>query len=269
MVGTLQWLALEVKYLDRAQSFYEAFLDLDVREESDQETVLAAGNSSLVLREPGAVPRGGLHTHYAFSIPHDEYDQWYARLDDRFDLIEHTFGEQKSLYFYDMAGNCVELGQSDVDGPGIDGIFEVVLEVESLPVAHEFYEALGFETVDVGNERSRVRLSSGTFDIELWEPQLGLADARGGVHVDIGIEVDLSNLLTEPVASTSVVETDRSETDTDPASSNTGGETEISNHFPEAIQRSALGIEVLDAGYRFRDPDGHYVTLVETNTANS
>ena len=242
MVDTLQWLALEVKNLDRAQSFYEAFLDLDVREEREHETELAAGDSSLILREPGDVPRGGLHTHYAFSIPHDEYDRWYELLDERFDLIEHTFGEQKSLYFYDMAGNCVELGQSDVDGPGIDGIFEVVLEVESLPVAHDFYEALGFETIDVGDERSRVRLTSGTFDIELWEPQLGLADARGGVHVDIGIEMDTSE---------------------------SDDETDTSERFPETVRNTALGIEAVNAGYRIRDPDGHYVTLVETNRANS
>ncbi len=30
MLTDLRWLALEVKYLDRAQSFYESFLDLDV-----------------------------------------------------------------------------------------------------------------------------------------------------------------------------------------------------------------------------------------------
>ncbi|MFT4946436.1 MAG: catechol-2,3-dioxygenase, partial [Natronomonas sp.] len=65
MLDGLRWLALEVKYLDRAQSFYEVFLDLDVRSTSDHEVALAAGETDLVLRRPQGVPRGGLHTHYA------------------------------------------------------------------------------------------------------------------------------------------------------------------------------------------------------------
>ncbi len=232
MLTKLQWLALEVKYLDRTQAFYEAFLDLSDRRESEHETALAAGNTDLILREPSGVPRGGLHTHYAFSIPAEEYETWYERLDERFDLVEHTFGDSRSLYFYDPETNCVELGQSAVDGPGIDGIFEVVLEVESLDRAQTFYERLGLEVTDTGDQRSRVRLTTGEFDIELWEPQLGLADARGGVHVDIGIEAE------------------------SPADS------------AAAVSDMALDIATPDAESapetrRIRDPDGHYVTLVQ------
>jgi len=226
MVDTLQWLALEVKYLDRAQSFYEAFLELDVVREDDTEAVLAAGGTELILRRPSGVPRGGLHTHYACSIPREEYDSWYSRLDERFELVEETFGDSKSLYFYDTEGNCVELGQSTVEGPGVDGIFEVVFEVEDLPGAEAFYERLGFETVDEGADRKRVRMSSGSFDIELWEPHLGLADARGGVHVDVGIGT------------------------ADPAAT------------AERVSDDALAVETIDAGYRIRDPDGHYISVV-------
>lgn len=227
MVDTLQWLALEVKYLDRAQSFYEAFLELDVVRETESETILDTGGTELILRTPSGVPRGGLHTHYACSIPREEYDSWYSRLDDRFDLVEETFGDSKSLYFYDTEGNCVELGQSDVAGPGVDGIFEVVFEVEDLASAASFYERLGFETVDTGQDRKRVRMSSGSFDIELWEPHLGLADARGGVHVDVGIGT------------------------TDPAAT------------AQRVSDDALATEAIDAGYRIRDPDGHYISLLE------
>ncbi len=227
MLTELQWLALEVKYLDRTQAFYEAFLDLDVRSESAHETALAAGETDLILREPSSVPRGGLHTHYAFSIPADEYDRWYTRLDERFDLVEHTFGDSRSLYFYDPETNCVELGQSAVDGPGIDGIFEVVLEVEDLDRAQQFYEQLGFDLTDTGDQRNRVRMTTGSFDIELWEPQLGLADARGGVHVDIGVQAE------------------------------TPAET------AKAVESLALRVETPNAETRrIRDPDGHYVTLV-------
>jgi len=225
MIDELRWLALEVKYLDRAQSFYEAFLDLEVREEREREAVLAAGESDLILRAPGDVPRGGLHTHYALSIPRDEYDDWYDRLDQRFDLVEETFGDATSLYFYDPDGNCVELGQSDVERPGIDGVFEVVFEVEDLPTARSFYEALGFEVVDEGGERPRVRMTSGEFDIELWEPQLGLADGRGGVHVDAGISA------------------------ADPGA--------IAN----AVSDVAQAVTPTEDGVRIRDPDGHYISL--------
>jgi catechol-2,3-dioxygenase len=228
MLGTLEWLALEAKYLDRTQAFYEAFLDLEVRREREGEMAFAAGDLDLILRAPGGVPRGGIHTHYAFSIPAPEYDQWYDRLDDRFDLVEHTFGESKSLYFYDPDGNCVELGQSSVEGPGIDGIFEVVLEVESLDRAEPFYEELGFETVDRGEQRKRIRMTTGSLALELWEPHLGLADARGGLHVDFGVEAD------------------------DPAA------------IADRVADNARRIEETDGGVRVVDRDGHYLSLVES-----
>ena len=223
-----RWLALEVPHLDRATSFYEAFLDLDVRRETDSEAALAAGDADLILRAPGDVPRGGLHTHYALSIPADRYDHWHDRLDERFDLHEAEFGDARSLYFFDLVGNCVELGQRDVDDSAgaIAGIFEVVLEVENLEVATDFYERLGFEVVDRGDDRRRVRLTVGEFDLELWEPQLGIADARGGVHVDLGVGAD------------------------EPAS------------VAARVEEVALGVETLDDGVRIRDPEGHYLTIL-------
>lgn len=226
MLGGLDWLALEVKYLDRARSFYETFLDMPVLEARDSEVALEAGDSTLVLRTPRDVPRGGLHTHYAMAIPFEEYDRWYDRLDERFDLVEHDFGEATSLYFYDTEGNCVELGQADVQRPGIDHVFEVVLEVEDLDRAETFYERLGFDVVGRGETRSRVRLSTGVLDFELWEPHLGLADARGGVHVDVGIA------CRDPESAVSSVRDD------------------------------ALRVEAVESGIRLRDEDGHYVTLV-------
>jgi len=227
MLDGLRWLALEVKYLDRAQSFYEAFLNLDVRSTSDHEVAFEVGETDLILRRPRTVPRGGLHTHYAMSIPRDEYDSWYERLDERFKLVEHTFGNSKSLYFYDTEGNCVELGQSDAAGPGVDGMFEVVFEVEQLDRAQSLYERLGFETVDEGDERKRVRMTAGSFDIELWEPHLGLADARGGIHVDVGIEAE------------------------SPAD------------VVAAVREDMLRVTEIDGGYRLVDPDGHSLGLLE------
>lgn len=230
---SLRWLALEVKYLDPAASFYRRHLDLPVVREIDTEVAFAAGDTDLVLRSPSTVPRGGLHTHYALSTPAAEYSDWWERLSPHFDLTEFEFGTSKSLYFYDTEGNCVEIGQSDDESTGesetITGVFEVVLEVESLARAESFYTALGCDVVDRGDERKRIRLTAGSFDIELWEPQLGIADARGGVHVDLGLETNDSDL-------DSVTLLDR-------------------------IDTLAASVEELDDGFQVKDPDGHYVTI--------
>jgi len=199
MLSGLSWLALEVKDVAVAREFYGGTLSMRALDDGDlpgwlarsgEQAAFAAGDTALVCRRPDAVPRGGLHTHYAMSIPAGEYDDWWSELADAgFDLDEHTFGDAKSLYLYDPDGNCVELGQQPVDGPGIDGVFEVVLEVADLDAAQGFYRDLGFETVDEGANRKRVRMH-GPMALELWEPHLGLADARGGVHVDLGFASD-------------------------------------------------------------------------------
>jgi catechol-2,3-dioxygenase len=226
MLDALRWLALEVKYLDPALAFYREHLALPVARRTDDEAVLTAGDTDLVLRTPSTVPRGGLHTHYAASTAASAYDDWWDRLSESFDLQEHTFGPVRSLYFYDTEGNCVEIMGRDDSGAGINGVMEVVLEVEDLARAEAFYTALGMAVVDRGANRKRVRLSAGLFDFELWEPHLGLADARGGVHVDLGIEAR------EPAAAV------------------------------EAVREEALAVEALAGGYRVRDPDGHYLTFL-------
>jgi catechol-2,3-dioxygenase len=227
MLSSLSWLALEVKYLDPAVEFYTTQLDLPVRERTETEARLGAGDTDLVLRTPSGVPRGGLHTHYAFSIPGAGYDDWFERLAADFDLHEERFGPVRSLYFYDTEGNCVELMGSDDAGEGVTGLVEVVLEVEDLDRAVSFYGSLGMETVDVGESRTRVRLTAGPFDFELWEPHLGLADARGGVHVDLGFGVES---VEDCVA---------------------------------AVADEGLSVERRDGWARVRDPDGHYLTFRE------
>ncbi|OVE85866.1 VOC family protein [Natronolimnobius baerhuensis] len=228
MLTGLAWLALETKSLEQARSFYADLLELSCRERGERELVFAAGETDLVVRRPDSVPRGGVHTHYAFSIPATEYDDWWDQLSTAgYDLEDAQFGELTSLYLYDPDGNCVELGQSDVAGPGIDGIFEVVLEVEDLERSQAFYAALGFETVDMGADRKRVRMSlNGSTALELWEPHLGIADARGGVHVDLGFETS------EP----------------------TGALEAVSDHVQQVDH-------VADERVVVRDPDGHVITF--------
>jgi catechol-2,3-dioxygenase len=224
MLSGLSWLALEAKHLDRAREFYATYLDLSVVREGDGEVVFDAGESNLVLREPGGVPRGGVHTHFAFAAPTDRYDEWYDSLAASFDLTEFDFGGAKSLYFYDPDGNCVEIGSVGDGESAITDIFEIVLEVEDLARAESFYRSLGFAVVDRGDQRRRLRLG-GPVDLELWEPQLGIADARGGLHVDVGFVAD------------------------DPAAA------------AEAVREEAWAVVEVDEGTRVRDPDGHYLSF--------
>ena len=204
MLTGLHRLGLEVKDIDATRAFYEdrlGFVPVERPDGADSESGVAyavgAGMEATTLRfrRPTEVPRGGVHTHYAFSTTPQAYARWGQRLSD-LDPVEFSFGAVDSLYVYDPAGHCVEIGGFDSEGggsrsdiaddtiPPLSGLFEVVLEVTDLPTAEDRYRRLGFEVVDRGQRRRRVRLS-GPVDIELWEPQLGIADARGGLHVDL------------------------------------------------------------------------------------
>ena len=224
MLGSLDRVGLETTDLATTRRFYEETLDLDVTDSGPTHVAYAAGEQTLILRAPAGVPRGGVHTHYAFSIPRGEYDDWWDRLSGDHDLEEARFGDARSLYCVDPAGHCVELGQRDVPGPGIDGIFEVVLEVRDLERARSLYAALGFETVSEGAERPRVRMH-GPVDLELWEPHLGIADAQGGLHVDLGfVDADLPAVAT-------------------------------------VLEERACELERTDGRLRAIDPDGHHLVV--------
>lgn len=225
MLSGLRWLALEAWFLDRARDWYETHLDLSPERVGDGEAVYDVGGTRLVLREPGAVPRGGVHVHYALATPTDRYDDWWDRLADDHDLDEVTFGSARSLYCYDPDDHCVEIGERGSGNRPLDGVFEVAIEVEDLDRATAFYRDLGFEVVDRGSDRERARLD-GPMALELWEPQRGLADARGGVHADLGFTAD------------------------DPAAA------------VDRVADRACSVTDLDDGKRIRDPDGHYLTLL-------
>lgn len=238
MLESLRWLALEVKYLDRARAVYVDRLGLPVRRRAVGGLDLAIEPRSvdLRLRTPGSTPRGGLHTHFALATPRDAYRAWRERLSAYYSLEEHRFGNSRSLYFHDPDDHCVEIGQTDdgaedAGGPTVTGIFEVALEVLDLERATAFYRRLGFETVDRGEDRRRVRLA-GPVALELWEPQLGLADARAGVHVSMGFDAP------------------------DPAA------------IATAVRDMACDVGELDGkdGIRITDPDGH-VLVVRTTDA--
>ncbi|MDH5021374.1 VOC family protein [Halobacterium rubrum] len=238
MLSTLSALALEVHHLDRAATWYETHLGVDgVR--GEHEAHYEVGETTLVLREPSSVPRGGLHVHYALATPTSHYENWLTALQADFDVVEFDFGGARSLYVDDPDSHCVEVGTAGPDSVGGDaspagpsdrpltGVFEVALEVEALDRAEAFYTDLGFAAVDRGDDRNRVRLD-GPVALELWEPQRGIADARGGVHADLRFEVA------------------------------------DSERAADAVSERACAVDAFDDGSRrVRDPDGHYLTFHE------
>jgi|APHM01.1.fsa_nt_gi hypothetical protein len=99
----------------------------------------------------------------------------------------------------------------------------IVLEVTDLDRALAFYRALGVELTD--RQERRVQLSAGQLELALCEPQLGRADARGGVHVDFGMK--------------------------------TANPKEVAASLPADVS-----VEHREDGtVSVRDPDGHVVTL--------
>jgi catechol-2,3-dioxygenase len=231
MLSTLSALALEVHHLTPAADWYETHLNLD-GERGEHEARYRVGETDLVLREPSTVPRGGLHVHYALSTPAARYDGWLADLDDQFDVVEFDFGSARSLYVDDPDGHCVEIGTGGEGGEeSLTGVFEVALEVEDLARAETFYGDLGFDVVDRGDGRERTRLQ-GPMALELWEPQRGIADARGGVHADLRFEAP------DPTAAAEAVADRACSVETVARSDGTG-----------------------EGAYRVRDPDGHYLTF--------
>ncbi len=242
MLSRLRWLGLETAVPDAARAFYDTVVT-DRVEKPDPAAVagderpgdalvyrVGGGDpeTRLVLRRPTATPRGGVHTHYALSVPESEYADWRAHLAADHPVVEHDFGAMRSLYVEDPDGHCLELAGTDVTGPGVDGVFEVVLEVRDIDRARGFYEDLGYERTDAGGDRLRLGGPGAMPDLELWEPRLGIADARGGLHVDLGVAAP------DPAAVADVL-ADRART----------------------VWRAPDGDAV-----RVVDPDGHHLTVV-------
>lgn len=190
----LDWLCLAAADPTALVAYYREVLGLRT---TDAPSIAGPPVAAALSVPPGALgirpltvlPSGGVHTHFAISVTPARYDELADRLGERTTVTERRFGGRRSLYHHDPAGHCVEFGERDgFDGP-VGPLFEVVLEVADLSRALERYRAIGFEVVDRGHDRPRRRLA-GPFDLELWEPHLGIADARGGTHVDLGVRVD-------------------------------------------------------------------------------
>jgi catechol-2,3-dioxygenase len=78
------------------------------------------------------------------------------------------------------------------DAIPVNGVSELVLEVVDLAAAEAFYAGVfGLPVVDRWEDGGRIWLMAGTQTrIGLWQPQLGIASGRGGLHVHYALHID-------------------------------------------------------------------------------
>ncbi len=225
VISSLAWLGLAISDPERANAFYEPLLGAPAR--VDGELRYAVGAGQLRLKPPGAHPRGGDHVHYAFSAGTSGYARAKETLGAAGPIEEHDLGVYTSVYAFDPDDHCVEVANRDAGDGAITELFEIVLEVEALARAEAWWDRFDPTLMDRGETRRRTRLDMGPFELELWEPQQGIADAAPGAHVDMGLRVD------------------------DLASAR------------DALEDTGHARHELADGFSVRDPDGHRVALLE------
>ncbi len=189
MIASLAWLGLAVADPEDANAFYEPLLGPPNASDTG-EVRYVVGGSELRLKPPGSTPRGGAHVHYAFSTGERGYARAKETLADAGPLEEHDLDVYRSVYAFDPDDHCVEVANRDDDTNELTGLFEIVLEVDALDRAEAWYDRFDPVLMDRGASRRRTRLDMGPFELELWEPQRGIADAAPGKHVDIGLIVE-------------------------------------------------------------------------------
>jgi len=122
-------LVLETDDVARLQGFYEE-LGLEVLAEEDDRTWLRVGRRCrLGIWSPGEKEysdRGGRHVHFALSVGAEGLDALSSELREGGveveGPVEHDGGD-RSAYFFDPAGNRVELWDFFRDGEGAeDGV---------------------------------------------------------------------------------------------------------------------------------------------------
>jgi catechol-2,3-dioxygenase len=120
-------LTLETPDLQRAAAFYEQVVGLRALSRARDRVWLAVGESArLGLWSPGRKEfgdEGGRHVHFAFSVPRGGLKDLERRLRtagvEVTGPVEHDGGD-RSLYFFDPAGNRVEAWDFLTHGSGAE-----------------------------------------------------------------------------------------------------------------------------------------------------
>jgi catechol-2,3-dioxygenase len=122
-------LVLETEDVGALARFYRELGLEPILEEDDRVWLAAGERCRLGIWPPGEKEhddRGGRHVHFALSVDHDRLDELTGGLRERGvevdGPVEHEGGDL-SVYFFDPAGNRVELWTFFRDGDGArDGV---------------------------------------------------------------------------------------------------------------------------------------------------
>ena len=118
-------LILQTGYLKTLEEFYSSLLEVPVQEISAREIVVKIGVTDLIFVETSEMEP---FYHFAINIPCNKIDEARAWLSNRVkllwiddyksDVADFVNWHAKSVYFYDTAGNILELiARFDLDNP--------------------------------------------------------------------------------------------------------------------------------------------------------
>lgn len=118
-------LNLQTAYLKTLQEFYTSVLELPVEQPHEKKIEITIGNSDLIFTETTS---GEPFYHYAINIPSNKIEEakdWLSKKikllwmeDYKSHIADFVNWHAKSVYFYDPAGNIVELiARFDLNNP--------------------------------------------------------------------------------------------------------------------------------------------------------
>src|SRR5438874_2421410 len=112
----IKQLSLQTAYLKTLQEFYSSILELSVRTTDGKNIMVKVGQTDLVFTEASTAEP---FYHFAINIPANKIDEarnWLANKvkllwieDYKNDIADFINWHAKSVYFYDPAGNILEL----------------------------------------------------------------------------------------------------------------------------------------------------------------
>jgi hypothetical protein len=113
---TIKKLALQTAFLQTLKEFYSSILELPVQVQDKKEILIKIGNSDLIFTETN---NSGPFYHFAINIPANKIEEakdWIHNKvkllwmeDYKSDIADFINWHAKSIYFYDPAGNILEL----------------------------------------------------------------------------------------------------------------------------------------------------------------